>query len=308
MPLHPQAEAFLAAVAAQNRPGWEEMTPEEARTVFDGLQEVFGEGADLPVVRDETVGSGIRVRCYSPSTELPESVVLYFHGGGWVLGDLESHDSLCRNLCAASGVQVVSVDYRRPPEHRYPAAIDDCHEVFKILRSEPGRFGIDPSKIVIAGDSAGGNLAAAVALRAKAEGDIQPAAQVLIYPAIEPNFESDSYRQFGTGFGLTAANMQWFWNHYLGPEIVLEKFPYAALRGRHSLKGLPETFVVLAEYDVLHSEGQAFASSMISEGSNVQVKAYPGMLHGFVHFAAVFDSSREAIADMADFIQKVAQR
>ena len=306
MPLHPQSEAFLQALALSDGPGWHELTPTEAREVFDSLVDLFGDGPDVASVSDHTIGD-VPVRVYSPNTSTDSPAIVYFHGGGWVLGNIESHDALCRRLCNASQAKVISVEYRRPPEDRYPAAVDDCYLVTQHVLNHASELGIDSNKVIVAGDSAGGNLALAVTLKCRDENVPQTAGQILIYPVVEPIFDSESYLKFGDEYGLTRSAMMWFWDHYLEKLENGEATEYATLLSSDSLKSLPPTHVMLAEYDVLNSEGQALIERLKDSGVTVTSKQYDGQLHGFVHFAAAFDSHAEAMTDVADVVKSMTE-
>ncbi|KAA5542721.1 alpha/beta hydrolase [Roseiconus nitratireducens] len=290
MPLHPQAEAFVASLAEQNLPGWDALSVQEARQRFATFEPFFGEGPPLSRVEDDVLSNGVSVRLYSNRSDLAP-VVLYFHGGGWVLGSVATHDAVCRRLALHSGCTVVSVDYRRSPEHPFPGPIDDCYKAIEEVADRAEAWNIDPTRIVVAGDSAGGQLAAAVTLRSRQEGGPFVSLQVLIYPVIEPEFSTESYNRFASGYGLTRAGMQWFWGHFLGSQEVT---PLASPIRADSLAGLPPAVIVTAEYDVLRDEGEAYADRLRQHGVDVELERYDGMLHGFVHFAGLFDRGVEA--------------
>ena len=303
MPLHPQAKSFLDLVAKKNAPPWEELAPSVSRTMFNGLTAFFGERPDLHDVRDQTIAGHIPVRCYHPSSGSALPVIMYFHGGGWVLGNIETHDTLCRQLALASGCAVISVDYRLAPEHPFPAAFDDCYEATQYVSKHAGELGLDPNRIVVAGDSAGGNLAAAVTLKARDKGTPNIHSQYLIYPVLEANFDTASYKDFATDHGLTRQTMQFFWNQYVQKEADRSN-PYAApLRADH-LHGLPFTQIITAECDVLRDEGEQFATLLKKAGVEVELIRYEGMLHGFMHFAAAFDDGQRAIDQLGQAIKR----
>jgi acetyl esterase len=303
MPLDPQAHAFLAAIAEQNPPAWEDLTPEEGRKAFTGLAEVFGTGPEVHRVEDRNLPGSIGVRIYRPAAEAALPAVMYFHGGGWVLGDLNTHDTLCRRLAAGSGSVVISVEYRRPPEHKFPGALNDCFEATRYVADHAGELGVDAKRVAVAGDSAGGNLAAAVALRARDEGGPAIHSQWLIYPVIDRQFDTGSYQSFAEGHALTRANMEWFWDQYLmGQADALD--PYAAPGQAKSLAGLPPAHVITAEFDVLRDEGESYASRLKAAGVPVTLRRYDGMLHGFIHFTEPFDVGKQAIQDLAAAIKK----
>ncbi len=297
MPLTRQAQAFIDALAQTNPPGWHEMSPQEAREIFAGFSDRFGHGPELARVEDQIINDRIRVRLYSDSDSgSPVPAVMYFHGGGWVLGNLQTHDALCRRLAKHSGCLIVAVDYSLAPEHRFPHALDDCFRATSFVANQAERLGAIPGKLAVMGDSAGGNLAAAVCLQSRDEGGPSIDLQVLIYPVIKPDFESHSYQQFAEGHGLTRTSMQWFWQQYLGDQTVSV---LAAPSTADSLAGLPACHVITAEYDVLRDEGEAFAAQLKRAGVPTTLRRYDGNLHGFIHFAGVFDDGLTACRDIA---------
>ena len=283
MPLTTQAQAFLDALAEQDRPPWEELSPQEGREFFNGLGDIFGEGPELDYVEDKVIPGDVSIRVFRDDADTPRPAVMYFHGGGWVLGNTETHDALCRRIAKSSGCAVISVDYAISPENRFPKALEDCFAATTHVADSAGEFGIDPDRIAVAGDSAGGNLAAALTLKIRDEGGPAVNLQVLIYPVIEPDFQSESYRQFATEHGLTRTTMQWFWDQYLGDQPA---GPLAAPSRAASHTGLPAAHVITAEYDVLRDEGEAYARQLEAAGVPTTCKRYDGNLHGFVHFAA----------------------
>lgn len=301
MPLHPQAQAFVDHLAREKPPGWEELGPEEARVAFNGFGEFFGKGPQLDAVEDMVIDGDVPVRVYKPGQAGDLPVVMFFHGGGWVLGSVETHDALCRHLAKLSGAVVVSVDYGLSPENAFPGPLDQCYRATRHVSDNAADFGIHADRLFVAGDSAGGNLAAAVAIRARDEGGPSIAKQILIYPVIATDFETTSYQAFAEGHGLTRNSMIWFWRNYLTGHSDLN-VPLADLRN-HELAGLPPALVLTAEYDVLRDEGEDYADRLESAGVTVQRSRYDGMLHGFVHFAGLFDSHADALAEVSQFIR-----
>lgn len=300
MTLHPQSQQFLKDLAAKRGPGWHEIPVEEGRKLFNSLDVIFGQGPDLHAVEERVIQGRIPVRVYRPTdAAAPQPVIVYFHGGGWVLGNIQTHDTVCRRLAETSGFVVISVDYRLAPEHKYPAAMDDAYSTTQYISERAQELGVDADRLIVAGDSAGGNLAAAVAFRARDVGGPRIAKQVLIYPVVEPDFSTDSYLAFADDYGLTKASMEWFWQQYIGDTTADRK--YACLANAES-RDLPPAFLLTAEYDVLRDEGERFAERLRSAGVEVELKRYPGMVHGFVHFASVFDDSAQAIQDIANAV------
>jgi len=247
-------------------------------------------------VVDRTVpgpAGAIPVRIYSPEGSGPFPLLMFFHGGGFVLCSLETHDELCRALCRDSEALVVSVDYRLAPEARYPAAADDCYAALAWCAQHAAEIGADASRIALAGDSAGGNLAAVTALRARDLGGPALRHQTLIYPATSCAFDTDSYRDNAEGYFLTADALRWFWSHYLGDPAQAEE-PYACPDKAPDLRGLPPATVITAEYDPLRDEAEVYARKLRDAGVAVTLKRYDGMIHGFVSMADMFDDGRAA--------------
>jgi acetyl esterase len=303
MPLTDQAQAFLDAIARENPPPWETLAPREGREVFSSMTDLVGEGPSLARVENRSLPGDIHVRIFSDDSGDPaaerQPAVLYFHGGGWVLGNLDTHDALCRRLAKDSACTIISVDYSLSPEARFPTALQQCYEATRYVAEHAEKFGVRRGRLAVAGDSAGGNLAAAVAIQTRDQGGPPIDLQVLIYPVIEPNFETETYCRFGENHGLTRGNMEWFWQQYLGDQ---EPVPLSApIRGT-SLAGLPRAHVITAEYDVLRDEGEAYAKKLSEAGVPTTVQRYDGNLHGFMHFAAAFDDGIEATRDVAKIL------
>ena len=288
-PMDAQCRAFVEQAVASGANKWDEISLTEARVGFDSLQSLFGDGPVDVQATDIRLAGRIPVRVYRPAAGLTvkRAAVMYFHGGGWVLGNLATHDSLCRRLAKAAHCTVIAVDYRLAPEHPYPAPLDDCYDATVYVAEHSGEFGVDPQRLVVAGDSAGGNLAAAVAIRARDAGGPKILAQVLIYPALDAGCASESYRAFQTGHGLTAQDMRWFWRQYLGarkPETL------ATPSLLDDCARLPQAIIVTAEYDVLRDEAEAYARRLKAAGTPVRLHRHGGMIHGFLHFAGVIES------------------
>jgi len=302
MPLHPQSKDFLDGLAKQNAPGWEELPPAESREIFASLTDFFGDGPEVAAVEDRTIRDDLSVRVYWPSGNGPFPGIVFFHGGGWVLGSLETHDALCRRLAYEGEAVVVAVEYPLSPESVFPGSLEYCFEATQFVAKHADNLQIDPAKIIVAGDSAGGNLAAAVALLSCERGGPQLFMQVLIYPALNARCDSDSYSRFAEGNGLTKIAMQWFWQQYLGSSANPDD-PIISPGMSDNLQQLPPTHIVTAEYDVLRDDGEQFVKSLEEAGVPVTHKCYDGMLHGFIHFCGIFDVGREAISDIATVIR-----
>lgn len=296
MPLHPQSKAFLAMIREANRPAWYELPLEVARQTFNDLG-VFGDRPNVDNVSDLNIG-GVPTRIFHVDASNPRDVIVFFHGGGWVLGGLDSHDPFCRRLALAADATVVSVDYRQPPENPYPAALEDCFTVCDVLSLDYQSLSLG-GRMVLAGDSAGGNLAAAVSLMARDRGGPSLAGQVLVYPVLDGSMSTESHRVLAEDHGLTADVMAWFWDSYTGTGPESSRSSPLASPVAAELSGLPPTHILLAEYDVLRDEGQKFAERLMVAGVPTTVNQYDGMLHGFVHFAELFDDSARALEEVA---------
>jgi len=224
----------------------------------------------------------LALRVYSPISLSPPPLVLYAHGGGWVTGSLSSHDRLCRLLAQRMQALVVAVNYRCAPEHVYPAALDDFATAWKWVRAKARALGADGERFGVAGDSSGGNLAAALTLRLRADGGPQPQLQVLLYPALDATCARASYREFATGFNLSAAQMAWYWDTYrAGADARAPELSPLAAR---NLSGLAPAVVAVAEHDVLRDDGLEYAQRLAADGVEVQVIRCHGMIHGFLRW------------------------
>jgi acetyl esterase len=280
MPLHADVEAMLARLAAAEVPPFSEQEPEAARRAY--LATPKPPGDPLTVVEDRTVpgpAGPLAVRCYATSVDPGLGVVVFFHGGGWVLSSVDGHDSLARRLAARSGALVVSVEYRLAPEHPFPAPHEDAWAATAWLAEHAEQWGGDPARLAVAGDSAGGNLAAGVALRARDEG-LALAHQLLMYPCLDTDFGRPSYRDNGEGYFLTADTMAWFWDQFVPPEHRDD--PYAVPMRAADLTGTAPALVQTAEYDPLRDEGEAYGQRLADAGVPVTVTRYDGVIHGFI--------------------------
>jgi len=306
MPLDPQAQRVIEAVTQLNLKPLESSTPEEARESLRIRTEALGPFESVAAVADHRVpvkGGEITVRVYSPGGHGPHPALVFYHGGGWVIGDLYTHDGFCRSLTNAARCVVVSVDYRLAPEFKYPVAVEDSYAALVWVVANAARLGIDPRRVAVGGDSAGGNLAAVVALVAKERGGPPLVHQVLIVPVTDYDFGTPSYRENATGYLLTREGMRWFWAHYLAREAQgLER--YASPLRAPNLAGLPPALVITAEYDPLRDEGEAYAARLRDAGVAVTLTRYPGMIHGFVRMTRILDQARTALSEIAGSLQK----
>ncbi len=308
MPLDPQVQAFLDEIAALDPPPLETMTPDEAREMCIAEIEALGEPEAVAEVRDFTVpgpGGEVPVRLYKPESagDEPLPVLVFYHGGGWVVCNLDTHDTLCRQLANAVGCAVVAVDYRLAPEHKYPAAVDDSYAAASWVMENAGTFGGDPARVAVGGDSAGGNLATVVSMMARDRGEPMPVCQILIYPVTDYDLERPSYLENAEGYVLTKAAMRWFFDCYFERDEDGYQ-PYASPIRAESLVGLPPALVITSEYDPLRDEGEAYAARLKEAGVPVKHTRYDGMIHPFIRRTAIFDKDKLAQKQITETLKK----
>lgn len=311
MPLDPQARAVLDQIAALGGQPLSAMPVPEARQAMEMLAQM--RGAEVPVASavDRAIpgpAGTIPVRVYTPNGSAPFPLLVYFHGGGWVLGSLATHDGICRDLAAGAGCVVVSVDYRLAPEHRYPAAAEDCYAAAQWCAAHAAEIGADPGRIAVGGDSAGGNLAAVVAQMARDRGGPRLVFQLLVYPVTDAACDTPSYRDNAAGYLLTAPDMAWFWGHYLGDARARGEEPYASPLRARDLAGLPPALVVTAELDPLRDEGEAYGAALERAGVAARVTRYDGMIHGFFGMGAMIDRANAAMREAAGALRIAFRR
>lgn len=310
MSLDPQAKALLDQMAADpDAPRLIDLPPEGGREMYRAMATMLDlQGVAIGKVEDRAIpgpAGDLPVRIYTPVAAGGTCPALvYFHGGGWVIGDLDTHDALCRTLANEAGCKVIAVDYRLAPEHPFPAAFDDAYAAVKWVEANSSEIGIDPNRIAVAGDSAGGNLAAAVCLKAKADKGLEIAFQLLIYPVTDVPGGTQSYKDFAEGYFLEAEGMGWFWNHYVLSGGGDPADPLAAPLRAPSLAGLPPAYVVTAGFDVLRDEGKAYAEALKKAGVEVEYVNYEGMIHGFFNLQGVLDVSRAAVKAAAKALKE----
>lgn len=296
MPVDQDTQAVLDLLRTLGAPDFADLTPEAAR----GLSMAPPPAVPTPVgnVENRQIpgrAGDVPLRIYSPAGSTSATgALLFFHGGGWVIGSLDSHDETCRLLCSGSGLKVVSVDYRLAPETRFPGAVEDCYDATQWVASHAAALGIDASRIAVGGDSAGGNLAAGVALMARDQQGPAIAFQLLIYPVTDARFDTASYIANAEGYLLSRRAMQWFWNHYV-PREEERTNPYASPLRAASLADLPPALVLTAEFDPLRDEGEAYAAALRKAGVAVQATRYDGVVHGFFGMPANVAKARAAI-------------
>jgi acetyl esterase len=269
--------------------------------------EVVGERPPLPMARIEPVeiprpGGTIGARLYTPLGPLPSALLVYYHGGGWVIGDLETHGKPCRFLATHAGVRVLAVDYRLAPEHPFPAAPEDAFAAYVWARANAGDLGIEPARIGVGGDSAGANLAAVTCLLAREEGSPPPAMQMLIYPVTTAVEELPSRRTFREGFILTRRDMDWFEDRYLPPGVDRGD-PRVSVLQADDLGGLPPAYLATAGFDPLRDEGEAYALRMREAGVRVAMRRHAGLVHTYANLTAICPSAHGAMLEAAAAIR-----
>lgn len=299
MSIDPDARAYLDSLAAAGVPPVTELAPEEARRNTEAAAPgLFGPVEPVGAVADRTLPGPVHVRVYEPAAvERDRGVLVFFHGGGWVTGSLDSHDGVCRTLAATTPCAVVAVDYRLAPEHRFPAAVEDAWTATAWVAEHAASLGADPARIAVGGDSAGGTLAAAVALRARDRG-LRLSLQLLVYPVCDAACDTPSYRDCAEGYGLTAAAMRWYWQQYLGPDGDPADPEASPLRARE-LAGAAPALVLTAEHDPLRDEGEAYAARLREAGVPVTLVRYDGLIHGFYRMPAAIGRARDALSASA---------
>ncbi|MFT7686379.1 MAG: acetyl esterase [Candidatus Azotimanducaceae bacterium] len=295
MPLNPILETLLEGMKASGAPSIAELSPADGREMYR-LMSQDATKENMAEIKDTSVDN-IPIRIYRPSLDSTLPCLVYFHGGGWVIGDLETHDALCRSLANASNCVVIAADYRLAPEHPYPAPLDDCIKVSKWVVDNAKQLNI--SKIALGGCSAGGNLATSVCLKFRDAidgGNYKNAIshQLLVYPATDAAMDTPSYSENAEGYLLTRATMTWFWDHYLGDQNKLD--PYVSPLLATSVENLPSATILTAEFDPLRDEGEAYARRLEAAGINVYLKRYDGMVHDFAKMADALIDAREAIS------------
>ena len=298
MPVHPHAQAIIDMLDSVGGLNFDSVTPQQARDRFLEMRvpiplEPVGKIENLAITG---LAGELPVRVYTPEGPGPFPALVWFHGGGWVLGDLEGADPTCCLLANAGGCVVISVDYRLAPEAKYPAAADDCFRATAWVAENAGTLGVDAARIAVGGDSAGGNLAAVVCQMARERGGPALIHQLLVYPVTDRDFTTVSYRDNADGYLLTRSSMEWFWDHYLNDPGEAANAYAAPLRAM-DLAGLPSATVITAEFDPLRDEGEAYATKLRSAGVETTCTRYDGMIHGFFTMANALEDGRRAVAE-----------
>ena len=302
MSLHPQVGALLERVARSQLPPYYELPPAVSRRLYHDTRGAISprapEMASVTLMLVPGPACPLPVRVYRPAGSAKGEVLpalVFFHGGGWVIGDLDTHDVACRQLSNGARCVVFSVEYRLAPEARFPAAVDDCITATRYLTAQAANLGIDAARIAVGGDSAGGNLAAVVCIDARDSRQPMPCFQLLIYPATDQRAGQSSHVRNADGYLLTRKVMDYFRGHYLPDEADWLDWRASPLLAG-SLAGLPPAHVLTAEYDPLVDEGREYADRLAAEGVKTGYKDYPGMVHGFLLMGGVLDTANEAMA------------
>ncbi|HXO67203.1 MAG TPA: alpha/beta hydrolase [Candidatus Dormibacteraeota bacterium] len=308
MPLDPQVETLLELInqlpplfagtpaeARQAAETWLAVDVEEKPAVATADRRIPGPGGDLPI------------RVYTPPGATRMPVLVFFHGGGWVIGSIDTHDRICRELASEAGIMVVSVGYRLAPENKFPAATEDAYAATAWVVEHATELGADPERVAVGGDSAGGNLAAVTCLMARDRGDPQIQFQLLIYPSTDDVFDDESCRQTSEGLVHSVAGMHWCRDHYLHDQDDAQN-PYVAPMRAETLRGLPQALVITGEYDPLRDQGEAYARRLRDEGVQVTLRRYDGMVHVFFQMTAFVDAARAAMSDTVETLREALRQ
>jgi acetyl esterase len=308
MPVDPQIQALLdmgTGVPATNT-----LSVREARTQYEARVRLMAPAAAVAAVTERTIagpGGDLRLRVYRAAGQGPFPLLAFFHGSGFVLCSLDTHDGMCRNLCAGAGCVVVSVDYRLAPEHKYPAGLDDCVFATRWIAEHAAELDGNADRLAVCGDSAGGNFAAAATLRIRDEGGPRLIGQLLIYPVADYHTPgTPSYRENAHGYGLTRDTMVWFWDHYLSDPSEAA-YPYVSPLRAHDLGHLPAALVVTAEYDPLRDEGEYYAEKLRAAGTPAITSRWDGMNHGFFFWAGRVDKADAALEESCLWLRQIFQ-
>jgi acetyl esterase len=302
--LHPQVVAMLKMFEARGVPPLENQTVAEARGAFEKSCRVLSRAVNTVSTEDrfiEGYQNDIAIRIYTPDQEGPLPVLVYFHGGGWVIGNIETHDALCHSLSYLAECVVVSVDYGLAPECKFPVAVEDAYLATKWIQDHADKLGIDHNRIAVGGDSAGGNLAAVISYLAHQRKELQPISyQLLFYPSTGFDY-TESYEKYGDGYHLTKSTMKWFREHYLNSLADIQN-PLAApmLIPDKDTPYMPPAYILTAEFDPLCDGGEAFAKKLEAAGVEAKYVCYPGMIHGFLGMTEYLDDAKLAIHEAAN--------
>jgi acetyl esterase len=306
MPVDPQIQALLDRAAGV--PPTHTLPVAVARAQYEARAVLLARPAEIAGVRERTIagpGGKLRLRVYTPHGTGPFPLLVFYHGSGFVLCSLDTHDGICRNLCAGASCVVASVDYRLAPEHKFPAGIEDCLEATRWAAAHAAELGAAPGRVAVGGDSAGGNLAAVTAIRLRDAGAPALRGQLLLYPVTDYHTPgTPSYAENAQGYGLTRETMQWFWAHYLN-DPAEGSHPDAAPLRTPDLAGLPPTLVITAEYDPLRDEGELYAARLRAAGVPTTATRYDGVNHGFMFWVGVVDKAGAAMNGACAWLRRV---
>ncbi len=301
MPVDPQVQFLLDQLAAIDAPPTSSLTPNEMRQQSRAQMALLGEPEPIAHVENRTIPGPqgeIPIRIYTPDGRGIFPLLVFFHGGGWVICDLDTHDGVCRSLANKAGCVVVSVDYRLAPEHKFPAAPEDCYAATKWVAENATQLNSDAVRIAVGGDSAGGNLTAVISQMARDRGGPPLIFQLMIYPATDFTMSCPSIDENAEGYYLTKADMIWFTNHYLNDEDDKHN-PLASPLFASNLQGLPPALIITAEYDPLRDEGEKYGQRLKEAGVPVTIHRYSGVIHAFVSMAPILDQGKLAIEECA---------
>jgi acetyl esterase len=306
MPLDPQVETIRARRLAEGAPALYTLSVEAARAAdLAAIRSASGDPEPVTTVNDDHFpgpGGPLPIRVYQPGSDGPLPVLLYFFGGGWTLGTIDTCDAICRRLANAVPCVTVAVGYRLAPEHKFPAALHDCHAAVTWIARRAGSYGGDAHRLAVGGDSAGGNLAAAVSLYSRDHAGVRPAAQLLVYPNTDYLADTPSRRENADEAFFNDRSVTWYWTHYLA-DPADGVSPYASPLRAGDLSGLPPALVITAEFDPLRDEGEQYAKRLADSGVPVQLSRYDGMIHGFFAMSGLLDGAERAMAEAAGFLR-----
>ena len=306
MPVDPQIQALLDQ--GTGVPATHTLPVDMARAQYEARITLMASPAEIASIREQTIdgpGGPLRIRIYTPHGEGPFPLMVFFHGSGFVLCSLDTHDGMCRNLCDGAGCVVASVDYRLAPEDKFPAAIEDSLHATRWAAAHAAVLGANPARIVVAGDSAGANIAAVTALRVRDEGGPELCGQLLLYPVTDYHTPGPpSYEKNAEGYGLTRDTMKWFWAHYLN-DASEGAHPHASPLRAPDLSGLPPALIITAEYDPLRDEGESYAEKLRRAGVPTALTRYDGVNHGFMFWVGVVDKAGAAMNEACGWLRGV---
>jgi acetyl esterase len=312
MPLDPIMKALLDQMGAQPAPKLHELTPPEGRAMMVAMTEVIGP-KDVPIGKVTNLtcrgpGGDIPLRMYTPVAPQAETLpaLVFFHGGGFVIGNLDTHDGLCRMLANESGARIIAVDYRLAPEHKFPAAIDDSFAALNFVEANAAELGVDANRLAVGGDSAGGAITAVMTQLAKERGGPKLAFQMLFFPVTQIGEETRSFNAYAEGYFLERAGLLWFYDHYL-PAGLNKKDPRISPLAAASLAGLPPAYLVVAEFDPLHDEGLLYADKLKKAGVACEVVDYAGLVHDFILMQGVLPQAAPAVKHAAQALKSALQ-